>query len=115
MGLDPVYSRDRWFVKVLAWLPSMLIRQGFAVYQGIFNAGLLSRFSKIPGFHTQFDIPTGSAGYRTLHNLSDPNQRNVVLTAFADAMSACWILGCAVMLSALVVSNIVALGRTELI
>lgn len=57
---------------------------GLAILSAIFNAGLRSRFQAIPGYGTEFQLPTGTVGYETLHALPEP-KRSVVLTAFADA------------------------------
>ena len=75
------------------------------MYQGIFNASLLSRFSRIPGYGTAFEIPSGNAGYQSLHGLPDGPMKTAVLTAFADSFSTGWIVGCSFILSALVVSE----------
>ena len=59
---------------------------GVAVFEAILNAGIRSRFSRIPGYGTVFTAPTGIEGYTALQDIGDPQTREAVLTAFADSM-----------------------------
>ncbi|WVR07306.1 hypothetical protein IAU60_004347 [Kwoniella sp. DSM 27419] len=73
---------------------------GVAVFTAVFNTGLRSRFSTIEGYGTVFTAPTSTEGYRALHDLPE-DLKSRVLTAFANSMRVCWIIGCALSCAAL--------------
>ena len=70
----------------LFYLEFTLRVSGVGLFEAIFNAGIRSRFSAIPGYGTSFTAPTGIQGYTALHDLSDPQTKVAVLTAFGDSM-----------------------------
>jgi hypothetical protein len=59
---------------------------GLAVFTAILNTGIRTRFSKIPGYGTEFVLPQSIEGYAQLHNLPEGPTKDAVLTAFADAL-----------------------------
>lgn len=59
---------------------------GLAVFTAILNTGIRTRFSKIPGYGTEFVLPQSVEGYAQLHNLPEGPTKDAVLTAFADAL-----------------------------
>ncbi|WWC89598.1 uncharacterized protein L201_004523 [Kwoniella dendrophila CBS 6074] len=77
---------------------------GLAIFTAIFNTGLRSRFSKIQGYGTLFEIPKGTEGYHKLHDLPQGQLKNDVLKAFADSMRICWLVGCALSCAALAIT-----------
>lgn len=58
---------------------------GVAVFTAILNDGLRSRFGRIEGYGTLFNVPTDTAGYRALQALPEGNLKSTVLNAFADS------------------------------
>lgn len=60
---------------------------GLASSQAILNAGIRSRFQKIPGYGVEFQAPTSQSGYAAFHEINNPVTKALVLTAFADAVS----------------------------
>ncbi|WVQ80703.1 hypothetical protein IAT38_002808 [Cryptococcus sp. DSM 104549] len=77
---------------------------GVAIFTAIFNTGLRSKFSRIEGYGTVFSEPTNAQGYQALHDLPEGETKVEVLKAFADAMRLCWIIGCALLCSALILT-----------
>ena len=59
---------------------------GLAVFTAVLNTGLRSRFKKIEGFGTLFNVPESAAGYAQLHALPDGSTKTAVLGAFADSL-----------------------------
>jgi hypothetical protein len=45
-----------------------------------------SRFEQIPGYGTEFQVPTSAAGYRDLAALPEGETKTAVLSAFSDAL-----------------------------
>ncbi|KAK8858940.1 hypothetical protein IAR55_003171 [Kwoniella newhampshirensis] len=88
-GKDMAASTAAWVL-----MRSMGASIGVAVFTAIFNTGLRSRFAKINGYGTLFTAPTSAGGYKVLHDLPDGSLKVEVLTAFANAMRLCWIIGC---------------------
>ncbi|WVN85117.1 uncharacterized protein L203_100259 [Cryptococcus depauperatus CBS 7841] len=89
-----------------AWvlMRSMGACVGVAVFTAIFNAGLRSRFKKIDGYGTLFTVPTSASGFQALRQMSEGSTKVQVLKAFADSMRLCWIIGCAFLCFALVLT-----------
>ncbi len=77
---------------------------GIAIFQAVLSSQLENRFTKIPGFGTDFGIPKNIEGYNQIHNLPAGPQRDAVLTAFSESLRTlymCWcpIFGCALLIS----------------
>ena len=45
-----------------------------------------TRFEQIPGYGTEFQVPTSAAGYRDLAALPEGQTKTAVLSAFSDAL-----------------------------
>lgn len=67
---------------------------GLAIYTGVLNTNLRTRFSKIPGYGTDFEAPATAAGYAQLHALPDGPTKEAVLLAFSESIALCWIIAC---------------------
>ena len=59
---------------------------GLAVFTAILNSDMRSRFEQIPGYGTEFQVPTSAAGYRDLAALPEGETKTAVLSAFSDAL-----------------------------
>jgi len=59
---------------------------GLAVFTAILNSDMRSRFEQIPGYGTEFQVPTSAAGYRDLAALPEGGTKTAVLSAFSDAL-----------------------------
>ena len=66
-----------------------LVLLGLAVFTGLLNTQVRSRFSKIEGYGTVFTEPKGSEGYAVLQNLPDGPIKDQVLDAFAQSFRVC--------------------------
>jgi hypothetical protein len=60
--------------------------KGLAVFTAILNSDMRSRFEQIPGYRTEFQVPTSAAGYRDLAALPEGETKTAVLSAFSDAL-----------------------------
>nr|ODN99818.1 hypothetical protein L204_02258 [Cryptococcus depauperatus CBS 7855] len=98
-GKDMAAATSAWVL-----MRSMGACIGVAVFTAIFNAGLRSRFIKIDGYGTLFTVPTSASGYQALRQMSEGSTKVQVLKAFADSMRLCWIIGCAFLCFALVLT-----------
>ncbi|WWD20193.1 hypothetical protein CI109_104669 [Kwoniella shandongensis] len=77
---------------------------GLAIFSAILNTNIRSRFTKIAGYGTVFQVPESAQGYTALHELPAGETKDQVLEAFADSFRQCWIVGCAFFLAALVLT-----------
>jgi len=77
---------------------------GLAIMTAILNTELRSRFVKLEGYGTLFEVPESAAGYQTLQQLPDGPIKDAVLSAFADSLGVCWIVSCALFALCLIVS-----------
>jgi hypothetical protein len=59
---------------------------GLAVFTAILNSDMRSRFEQIPGYGTEFQVPTSAAGYRDLAALPEGQTKTAVLSAFSDSL-----------------------------
>lgn len=76
---------------------------GLAVFTAILNSDMRSRFEQIPGYGTEFNVPTSAAGYRALADLPEGETKTAVLGAFSDALGLCWIINAGFFFACLVV------------
>ncbi|KAL1408240.1 hypothetical protein Q8F55_005046 [Vanrija albida] len=65
---------------------------GIAVFTAILNTDMRSKFAKVPGFGTEFEVPTSARGYAALHELPDGPTKDAVLKAFSDSFRPVWLL-----------------------
>ncbi|ORX37857.1 major facilitator superfamily domain-containing protein [Kockovaella imperatae] len=77
---------------------------GLAVFTAVLNSELRSRFAKIPGYGTEFQVPESISGYKALHDLPNGPTKDAVLGAFADSLGTCWLIDMGLLLAALLVS-----------
>jgi hypothetical protein len=71
----------------ILYLPPFLkLMEGLAVFTAILNSDMRSRFEQIPGYGTEFQVPTSAAGYRDLAALPEGETKTAVLSAFSDAL-----------------------------
>jgi hypothetical protein len=66
--------------------PELQLITGLAVFTAILNSDMRSRFEQIPGYGTEFQVPTSAAGYRDLAALPEGETKTAVLSAFSDAL-----------------------------
>jgi hypothetical protein len=66
--------------------PELQLMKGLAVFTAILNSDMRSRFEQIPGYGTEFQVPTSAAGYRDLAALPEGETKTAVLSAFSDAL-----------------------------
>lgn len=59
---------------------------GIAVFQAFITTGLESRFPKLDGYGSDFDIPRDLDGYHRLHSLPDGPEKQAALFAFSDSL-----------------------------
>jgi hypothetical protein len=59
---------------------------GIAIFQAVITTGLESRFPKLEGYGTQFQIPHDLEGYHRIHNLPEGPTREAALFAFSDSL-----------------------------
>lgn len=78
---------------------------GLAIFTAILNTDLRSRFVKIEGYGTAFEVPESAAGYKSLQDLPDGPMKTEVLNAFSRSLGLCFIIEAAMFLAALVVSH----------
>ena len=76
---DMAASMSAWIL-----LRSLAAAIGVAVFSAILSSEMNSRFEKIPGFGTEFQVPKGTEGYVALQKLPSETKR-VVLDAFAKS------------------------------
>jgi hypothetical protein len=86
---------------------------GLALFTAVLNTNLRSKFAAIEGYGVDFQVPEDASGYKALQDLPDGRQKDQVLGAFADSLGLCWIIDCAVLIVALLVSAIPA-GQTTM-
>jgi MFS family permease len=69
-----------------AWIlmRSVAAAVGVAVFSALLNSEMRTRFSRIDGFGTAFDVPKGVEGYQKLQHLPGP-LKATVLDAFAQS------------------------------
>lgn len=59
---------------------------GIAIFQAVITTGLESRFPKLEGYGTQFQIPHDLEGYHRINNLPEGPTREAALFAFSDSL-----------------------------
>lgn len=79
-------DRDAYFHVVSRGARELIFGQGLAVFTAILNSDMRSRFEQIPGYGTEFEVPTSAAGYRALADLQEGETKTAVLSAFSDAL-----------------------------
>lgn len=77
---------------------------GLALFTAVLNTNLRTKFAAIEGYGVDFQVPEDASGYKALQDLPDGRQKDQVLGAFADSLGLCWIIDCAVLIVALLVS-----------
>ncbi|KAK1923520.1 major facilitator superfamily domain-containing protein [Papiliotrema laurentii] len=77
---------------------------GLAIFTAILNTELRSRFVKLEGYGTVFEVPESAAGYLALQELPDGPMKTAVLSAFADSLGTCWIIACAMFIACLLLT-----------
>ncbi|KAK1925865.1 major facilitator superfamily domain-containing protein [Papiliotrema laurentii] len=85
-----------------AWIlmRSVAAAVGVAVFSALLNSEMRTRFSRIDGFGTAFDVPKGVEGYQKLQHLPGP-LKATVLDAFAQSFRLCWIVAAVLLAAAL--------------
>jgi hypothetical protein len=78
---------------------------GVAIFTALLNSELRTKFSKIPGYGSEFKVPRNTEDYRALQEIPDEITKIEVLNAFSDSFKLCWIIGCGLLGFALVVSK----------
>jgi len=65
---------------------------GVSIFTAILNTNLRTRFAKIQGYGTDFNVPTSAAGYQAIHAMPDSPLKRAVLAAFADSFKPAWLV-----------------------
>ncbi|TXT13334.1 hypothetical protein VHUM_00701 [Vanrija humicola] len=77
---------------------------GIAVFTAILNTNLRSKFAAVPGYGTEFEVPTSARGYEALQDLPDGPTKVAVLKAFSDAFRPVWLLSIIIFAICLVIT-----------
>lgn len=77
---------------------------GIAVFTAILNTNLRSKFAKVPGYGTEFEVPTSARGYIALHELPDGPTKDAVLKAFSDSFRPVWLMSIIIFAICLVIT-----------
>lgn len=77
---------------------------GIAIFQAVISTGLESRFPKLQGYGTDFEVPQNLEGYQRIHALPDGPEKSAALAAFSDSTRLLWIIWTPMMGVALLVS-----------
>jgi hypothetical protein len=89
IGMSPLLSFPH-----LETGPGLQLITGLAVFTAILNSDMRSRFEQIPGYGTEFQVPTSAAGYRDLAALPEGETKTAVLSAFSDALRVSFLFFC---------------------
>ncbi|ORX37282.1 major facilitator superfamily domain-containing protein [Kockovaella imperatae] len=99
---DMAASMSAWIL-----LRSIAAGVGLAVFTALLNSELRTRFSKIPGYGTEFIVPSSAEDYRKLHDLPD-SLRATVIDAFASSFGVCFLVGAGLLAFAFFVSLLIS-------
>ena len=77
---------------------------GLAVFTAVLNSDLRTRFRKIPGYGTEFEVPQSASGYKALHELPEGPMKDSILRAFSDSLGLCWLIDMGLLVACLLVS-----------